>query len=187
MTVTVSKVSIISNASILLGNGPVSSLSNPNKFIASASERYDVLIQSLLSVSGWRFATGIVELSQLVSTPIVDEWLYAYELPANYLAMVRLYPNTEFKIYQNRIFTNIDSPVKAEYRFVPSNNTSNSAFLDYFGYELASDLARGAAEREDIARELKQVALMKKADANFAEASSNYQDNLNNAKVLITR
>ncbi len=152
------KVQIISNALALLGQKPINSLQNQNSITTSAEQAFDYLVPLILSTGFWRFATKIVQLSQLVTTPIVTNWAYIYELPADYLKLVRQYPqNWAFEIYSDRqIYSNVQGPLYIEYIFQPDVGQLPYYFNDYLIYRIAERLALSNAQNVQFSEKLRQ-------------------------------
>lgn len=170
------KIQIISNALILLGKGPVTTIAGAGDFGAAADSWYDLLKESVLAKNNWRFATKIQALTKLVETPVVDLYSYSYLLPSDYLSVWRLYPNTlDFQLYGNqRLYSSVDGLVM-EYRYAPDPSLWPYYFIEYFVVELAEKLALAVAKSEAYAQEmraLKQAALPQALNAD-AQAHPN--------------
>lgn len=153
------RIKIISNAIALLGKGPITTVSSGGQFASFVNNMYDLTISSVLAKGNWRFATALIELSQSVNEPIVDDWQYIYQLPADYLTLVRLYPdNREFQIYQNKLLYSNYSELKLEYRFAPDESRFPVYFEEYFTYYLAVRLAPTAGITGETVKDLAEFA-----------------------------
>jgi hypothetical protein len=168
------KVQIIANAIALLGKGPIATISSGGDFASFAENMYDLTISSVLAKGNWRFATAIVALSQLVAEPPVDDWQYAYQLPATYLALVRLYPDSrQFQIYENKLmYANFNS-ASIEYRFLPDASRFPPHFVEFFTYYLASVIALTGGLTGDIVTRLENKADKALGSALATEGASN--------------
>ncbi|MHA1447891.1 MAG: hypothetical protein ACTSP4_00525 [Candidatus Hodarchaeales archaeon] len=167
------KVQIISSAVNLLNKGPITSIAGAGNFTTSAEDTFDYLLPSEISKHDWRFATAIAQLSRLVQTPIIDNYEYIYALPADYLTLVRLYPQTyDFQIYQNSTLYANATELKIEYRFVPDVTRLPSYFVEYFIDLLASRLALTGAASETLAADLIKMASEKKIEAMAVDAKA---------------
>lgn len=113
-----SKIQIISLAIEKLGKAAITSVETGGRIAQSAENAYDLVVPCFLAGYDWRFATKLVRLSQLVETPLIDEWTHIYQLPADYLSLTRLYPNlNEYELYaENKLYTKTDTALYAEYR-----------------------------------------------------------------------
>ncbi len=142
------KVQIISNAVTLLGNKPILSLNGQGDMVDAAEQAFDFLLPSKLSEGFWRFATTYAQLSQIVIViPQQMNWLYAYQLPGDYLKLVRLHPqNYDFEIFQgNTLYSNIASTQYIEYIREVEITALPQYFTHYFVYELALYLCLSTA------------------------------------------
>lgn len=110
-----SKVSIASNALILLGDAPISSFDDPGAGAQTASNLYETSYQSLLAMHRWRFSTKKATLSKLVQAPL-NEWQYQYQIPTDNIAILTVYPNGEYEIYDDKIYSN-NSSLDIDYVF----------------------------------------------------------------------
>lgn len=167
------KVQIISSAANLLNKGPITSISSADVFASSAEDTFDYLLPSILAKKNWRFATALIQLSQKIEVPIVDEWQYIYTLPADYLALVRTYPySLNFQIYQNQLlYTNL-SELKIEYRFLPDISKLPAHFVEYFIWELAASMSLTGSSSESLYKTLALKANDLRIQATAADSQS---------------
>lgn len=182
------KIQIIRNAIAFLGEGSITTVSSGGQFASFAEDIYDLTISAVLAKENWRFATAIVSLSQLVNEPIVDEWMYIYQLPADYLSLIRLYPdNRDFQIYQNKLLYANVNELKVEYRFKPDESRFPRYFEEYFTYYLAGRLALTAGiSKETVALlEKKEESAYKGAIA--ADGSSHPTNSIKDAPYINIR
>lgn len=144
-----SKTEIISNAITLLGNKPILSLEGQGDMVDAAAQAFDMLLPAKLSEGFWRFATTYTMLNQIEDLVIPQQmnWLYAYQLPDDYLEMVRLHPqNYNFEIFQNNVlYSNVLSPQYIEYVREVEPDDLPPYFVHYFVYELALYLCLSSA------------------------------------------
>lgn len=145
------KVQVISNAITLLGKKPIISLEQQGDLVTAAEQAFDFLFPTALSTGFWRFATTIVELNRVVPDPIGGYYSYAYQLPANYLKLVHLWPHNydydmyeDGKMYSN--FNNSGQPLFMEYNFMPVYQNVPDYFWLYFVYEIAQYLCLSNAQ-----------------------------------------
>ena len=148
----VSKVSIISEAFLLLGKGrPTNDLNDTPQTVA-ASSFYETLYPFLLTTHPWRFAMRLRELNQLTEKPILDRWRFAYQLPADLLNPYRMHPtNNNYSIYEDKVFSNFDNPLILEY----TARVDPARFAHYFTllltYSIAGHMAMMVTQQEVIA------------------------------------
>mgnify|MGYP001577786875 CR=1 FL=1 len=134
------KVNIISNAFVLLGKNPIVAIDSSNPAQSAVSTLYDaLLLNELTRGQPWRFSIGTQELTRTNDTPI-NGWLYEYQLPSNFLRLVRTYNNSNavisYDLYQDRILTN-STVVKVDFIF----KVNESLFPPYFYMLMVYDVA----------------------------------------------
>jgi len=100
-----SKISICSNALILLGDRPISSFDEPGAGAQTASNLYESSYINLLSTHRWRFATKKAQLSKLSTTPL-NQYQYQYQLPTDMVAMITDYPIDDYELYGDKLYSN---------------------------------------------------------------------------------
>ncbi len=170
---SMTQTQVISNALCLIGNKPVlTTAGNISDIVQAAVQAYNFLINSVLSKGPWRFAIKIAQLPQLVEVPPVSEWNYIYQLPGDYLKLIRLYPhNYAYEMFAgNQMYSNINSDMFLEYVFLPEQTAYPDYFNQYFVYELACYLALASAQSPQYYAPLRaerdyQMAVAMAADA----------------------
>lgn len=100
-----SKLSICSNALILLGEQPISSFDDPGAGALVSSNLYESSYQNILSMHRWRFATKKAQLARLTIPPI-NEWSYQYQIPTDNIAIITTYPVDNYEVYDDKIYSN---------------------------------------------------------------------------------
>jgi hypothetical protein len=174
------KIQIISQALSLIGIPGTQSIDPNNKDQVFAEQAFDFLYPTTLAKEDWRFATAIQQLSQLVETPIIDEYRYAYQLPAGFLAIVRPYNLSRFQIYEDKLYSN-ENELKLEYRFEVDISKAPDYFTEYMIYVLAEYLTLALAEKieyETILRQKKKETGDRAAYLD-AQGHSNFQIQFN--------
>ena len=183
------KVQIISRAFTLMGKGSIVSLENADPLVQAASDAFDLILESTLTDSNWRFATDIQQLSLLNEKPIVDRWQYIYALPSNFLKFINIYPRTyDFELYANkRLYTNLNASIHMEFIFKPDITLVPSYFSRYFIYELAAFLAASNAQSKDLTGYLDSKAGYYKAVAMANDAQNRPQTALQSSPLSEVR
>jgi len=108
-----SKISICSNALILLGEAPISSFDDPGAGALTAANLYESSYINMLSMHRWRFATKKAQLGRLSAAPL-NEWQYQYQLPTDIVALITTYPNTNYELYGDKLYAN-DATISVDY------------------------------------------------------------------------
>jgi len=171
------KVQIVSLALGLLGQKPITSLENQSNITTAAEQACDMLLPYIISTGQWRFCTKIQQLSQLVATPVVSEWAYIYELPADFLKLIRLYPhNYAFQIYdQNQMYSNVnddDQGLYLEYQYKPTYGELPYYFSGFLIYKIAEYLALSNAHDVQFSQKLAQDMVVAEAKGLAADAQN---------------
>jgi hypothetical protein len=130
-------ISMCSNALLMIGHGTISSFTEGGSGAEAASNLYDSTYESLLSAHRWRFAAAKSQLSQLTDTPLND-WTYAYQLPSGYLMGISVYPNVEYEIYEDKLYS--DSNDLAAQFAIPV--TGNRSLAEIYTLKFESQLKR---------------------------------------------
>ncbi len=141
-------VDIISQVSIVLSNGPVNDILSKDPFVVNAVAAFNLIAESIVSQHNFRFATRPQQLNVLLEVPILKEWNFILQLPADYLSMDRIEPNVNYEIFEDKqLYANIDKII-AVYRFLPDTARFPAYFVEYLVYALAKHLAISTAQKE---------------------------------------
>lgn len=188
------KVQIISYARLLLGKKITISLINQDDLTTALEAAFDFLFPSVISKGFWRFATRIVQLSQLEATPVGGYWFYAYQLPGDYLEMVHLWPQMYgWEIYENNLlYTNFNSTAGSqglfcEYQFLPLIQNLPPYFIEYFATHIAAIAALSNAQSVQYYQPLMGEARVLWGEAQAKDAQNRPQTQLQNAPMISRR
>lgn len=167
-----SKLDILNLAMNILNKSSVNQVIDSGVFADSLDRAFDVLYPTEISGYSWRFATTIQTLDVLVDAPPIQNWRYQMQLPANYLAAVRIYPRVNFQIYANQIIYCNYQGVQLEYRFLPDITHLPAYFVNYFSILLAARYAKTVANNSGLSAELKTEVDQARAQALFIDSQS---------------
>ena len=181
------KVQIISQISVTLGNGVVQDIQSNNPFVVQAVEVFDLFVESVISNHNWRFATKPQLLNKTPFTPILSEWKFILELPADYLAMNRIDPRTPYEIFENKHFYTNEDTVIAVYRFVPDISRFPTYFVKLIVFVLAEFLSIPVAQREDFATFYSKGGEEALASALFTDSQSHPNTGMESAPFIEVR
>ena len=165
---TYSKIQMISNALVLLGETPLNSLTDDRYGATVGSNLFDLLYESELQSNRWRFSCTKKALSQLTATPL-NEWQFAYQLPADMLLPIGTWPKFPYEIYADRLYTD-QTEVDLEYQFKPELNKVPAYFALLMTYALARDMAKPITESDAGVQIMNQKYLSQRNRAMFADA-----------------
>lgn len=174
MTSPNTKVEILSDVSIVLGNNSFSDVTTMGEFGVALEAAYDLLLDAEISSGRWRFAAKTVQLSLIgaLSVPFA-QWTHEYQLPADYLSMQRIYPNVPYEIFADRLYTSSNGSLSAEYfRSNPPVTIWSPAFKSYFTYVIADFLATSTTENAGVMAKIEKGLIKWSALGQFASSSS---------------
>jgi len=160
-----SKLEIINQALILLGENTVNDLTLPVGEVAC--RLYDTVREDLLTSHRWRFAVKKVALTAAAGSP-VNEWTNHFTLPTDSLMIIRTYPRSNYEIYEDKILTN-QSSVSVDYLFDPGEKKYPTYFIKAFALKLAADMCLAITNDKSL-KELTE------RDAMFAITGAKFKD-----------
>lgn len=143
------KLSICSDALIMLGASPLSSFADGTDEAQVADRLYDDVRDTLLMQYPYSWSVQKVQLARLTDAPI-NEWKYKYALPGDILGNPKaVFPSSaiaerpvrDFEIYAGGLFTNLET-VYIDYQYTPEP----AEFPPYFVRLLRTALAAEFAE-----------------------------------------
>lgn len=143
-----SKISLVSNALILLGDSPISSFTDPGAGALAGANLYESSYLSMLASHRWNFATKKVKLSRLSAAPI-NEYKYQFQLPTDYVTIITTYPVSIYRILEDKLYSN-SQVVEIDYIYRINEDKFPSYFIKPFEYYLARDLC--IAVTEDLSK-----------------------------------
>jgi len=139
MAGSTSKIQLISNALILIGDAPISSLNDSGAGAIVGANLYESSYNNMLSLHKWRFATKKATLARLSDKPL-SGYDYQYQLPADLLIVHNTSASYDFDIYEDKIFTNKDT-LEIEYTFKVAEDYLPAYFIKAFEFFLASEFS----------------------------------------------
>lgn len=173
MSAPTTDIEIMSNAAVLLGKRAFTTIEDADEFAVSLQKFYDMLVPSELTQSHWKFAKKYVQLSKVSNfTPDFAEWSTAYDLPGDLLAVVRIYPNVNYEIFGQRLYTGASGVLKMEYTYQVPVSQWPAPFKTFIVYSLAENLAFSVAEDPKLAQMLESKRQEMKAQAMWVDAQS---------------
>jgi len=110
-----SKIQLISNALILIGDLPVTSLDGNTRAQVVASNLYDGIVQNELTKYRWGFARRKAQLNLTTEVPVGTEWQSIYQLPADLLVLVKINPGINYQILGDKVYCNSQGALFCDY------------------------------------------------------------------------
>lgn len=163
-----SRIKIISDAVIKLGDDPVTTLDDGRTAAEAGDARYDGVIGALLTRHHWRFATKHATLSQLTGTAI-EPWTYYYQVPSDCLMILRTYPTSNYAQFGDQIHSHVDD-LEIEYIYKPSESKFPNYFVELAIAAMAAELAIPVTGARSLKQEMKQEMELALAHAFWADA-----------------
>lgn len=142
------EIKIVSAALALLGVGPIQSFEEGTPAANSAALIWPVVKSQCLYCHPWRFTFKKRKLARLNETP-VNEWTYAFQLPADSITMPRAVftsgnvgapKTTDFEIYEGKLLSDYDE-IWIDYQFEPAAEVWPEDFANLAVHALAAMLA----------------------------------------------
>ena len=162
------KLSICSDALIMLGSSPLSSFSEGTDAAQVCDRLYDDIRDTVLLSYPWTFSLKKVQLARAVDAP-ANEWLYAYPLPSDLLGSGprALFPGsgtgtrpvaTGWEVYGSDVLTSY-STVFIDYQSLPSEAVMPSYFVQLLKYHLAWHFAEPVTDQVTKGQYYQSVAV----------------------------
>lgn len=174
------KLSICSDALIMLGASPLSSFSDGTDEAQIADRLYDDIRDTLLMQYAYSWSVKKVKLARLADAPI-NEWKYKYQLPGDMLGNPKAVfttssvggrPMRDFEIYALGLYTNYEE-VWVDYQYRPEPASFPPYFARLLKYALAAEFAEPITDQAS------------KADYYHARAYGSPSDNMRGGLVRV--
>lgn len=149
-----SKIEMIANALILLGDTGINDLSGNERRKTTANNLYENLVKMELSKARWTFARQEQQLSLLVATPPSGKWSNAYQLPSDLITLIALYPSINYQIYGTQVYCNYSQSLYADYIYAADESEWPFYFAKVIEYALAKDMARAITDSGTLHQEM---------------------------------
>lgn len=182
-----SKVDLISNALILIGDNPINSLTGSGRAQQVGNNLYDNIVQNELTKHRWGFARTKAQLSLTTETPVDQEWRSIYQLPSDLLVLIRLYPSTSYQVLGDKVYTNVSQELHCEY----ITNVDESNWPVYFSkmieYALAKDFATSIRDSSSSRGEMTNEYMNASRMARFTDSQQHPQTPIQNRPFINVR
>lgn len=170
------KLQLISDALVLLGEKPLSTLTDDRYGATVGTRLFERIYENELQSNRWRFAMKKAALSAVSDDPL-NEWQNGFALPADMLLPIGVYPSVPYEIYGDELWTNAAS-IDLDYMFKPSipDTTPGSApavpahFAMLLTYALARDMVKAITESDNGVQIFEAKYVRQRDRAMFADA-----------------
>jgi len=149
------KLSICSDALIMLGASPLSSFSEGTDAAQICDRLYDDLKDSLIASYPWSWSFKKSQLARLSEEP-ASEWKYFYQLPGDRLAGVRAVFSSSspgmrpiqrgWEILGDKLMTS-EEQIWADYQFAPGEAALPTYFVQLLKYAMAAEIAETVTDQ----------------------------------------
>jgi hypothetical protein len=160
-----SKLSICSDALIMLGAAPLSSFADGTDEAQVADRLYGNIRDTLLMMYPYSWSVKKTKLARLSSAPI-NEWKYAYQMPGDILGTPKAVFNSSstgaaplrgFEIYGTSVFTNYEQ-VWIDYQYQVTEASMPPPFVRLLKHALAAEFAEPVTDQIDKANYFHSLA-----------------------------
>lgn len=139
-----SDIDIASNALVLIGDDPISALSES----VAASNLYSDTYEYVLSQHPWSFAMKEQDFSQLSQQPDTETgFRYAYQRPGDLIRLWAILPTQHYQVVGEFIYSN-SSALWGRYVYKVTETSLPPHFVKCLQYKLAADFSVSVAEDE---------------------------------------
>ena len=181
-------VEIANIAMTLLGEDTIISLtSDLGEKERKVNAIYNTTRDSVLRDYPWNFATTQTTLGLLSTAPRYD-YDYAYQLPSDFIRMVGIEGNVEFKIVGDKLYTNSDNGnityIKRETDPAKFDSLFVKAFAAKLAFELSYSLTNSNTLQGTMAAYYKELIIdAKRVDSQDETPDSLFNDELTDARL----
>ena len=182
-----SKIDLVSNALILIGDAPINSLTGSSRAQQVGSNLYDNIVKNELSKFRWGFARKKAQLSLTTDIPIDKEWTKIYQLPTDMIFLIKLYPNVGYQILGDKVYTNYGQALYCDYIYDAPESEWPYYFAKMIEYALARDFSTSIRDssslRQEMAAEYENASRM----ARYTDAQQHPQTEISNHPFIVAR
>lgn len=132
-------IEICSRALVLLGTTPIASFDDPGAGAQVSNLLYESTLKSLIASHRWNFTKKKAILSKLVAAPL-NTYNYQYQLPSDYLTMVKTADDSSYEIQGDKLLSDRDS-LEIDYIYRPNETLFPPLFTETLEFYLAAKFA----------------------------------------------
>lgn len=165
---TQTKIGLISDALILLGEKPLVSLSDNRYGATVGSALFELIYENELQSNRWRFAMKKAALSMLIGVPL-NEWQHSFQLPTDMLLSIGTFPSVRYEIYGDHLYTD-QSTIELDYMFKPTIDQLPGYFSIMLVYALARDMIKPITESDTGVQIMQKKYQQQRDRALYADA-----------------
>lgn len=166
--VTSTKIELISNALVLLGEKPLTSLDENRYGATVGAALFEHIYENELQSHPWRFSMKKASLSRLVAEPL-NQYQYTFQMPVDCLLPRFVYPRTGYEIYGQHLYANQTS-IDLDYQFKPGIDKIPAYFAMLMHYALARDMAEPIKEKQASIETFARKYILQRDRAQYADS-----------------
>jgi len=186
-----SAIDICSRALILIGADPITSFNDDTTEALVASNMYEDVARSQLTLMRWRFATNQAQLSALDAAP-TGRFDTAHQLPSGVLLVNAVTINDhpiDFTVYGDKVYSDAskNDVVVADYIYRADETDWPSYFVIALEYVLAAIFATSIARDGALSDALESKATVYMAKARSTDSQQQTTRKLTTSRFLTER
>lgn len=170
-----SAIDVINKALISVGANIITSLDEGSTEATTAGAVWDQVRQSALRLHPWNFASKDLELAQVTGGGDVEHE-YQYNLPSDFIRLLKVYDDPTYKLKDGSVFTNYPS-CRIRYIFDSTDPVKwDSAFVDVVAYKLATEIAYALTKSTSLMQSMQALYEDSARKARAFDASEDIPD-----------
>jgi hypothetical protein len=154
-------IDICNRALTKAGADVISSFDDETGEGTAAAQEYEGMLRAALVAYPWRFACKQQKLTKLDDAPL-SRFACAYQVPPDSLHMRAVVDSAgravRFELYEDRILTDYDGDIWADYTFRPETAKFPPLFINALVFDLAASFKQALADDQKVAQALRQEA-----------------------------
>lgn len=181
-----SKVQIANLALMHVGENAITSFIEETNAARAINQVYDAVRDAVLTDHLWNFAVKRIIPGQSATAPIYG-FTYKFDLPTDYLRLVGLEDNVEYKLAGQ--FIECDSST-IKIKYIAENDTPgeyDSMFVSALALRLGSTIAERLTQSSALAKELFEAYEKALRAAKSVDAQSDYPDTVEATEWIDSR
>lgn len=170
-----STIDVINKSLILLGAEIITDLSEGSVESTYSASLWDGVRQACLRIHPWNFALKEIELPAVTGGSDFKH-NYQYNLPADFVRLIKVYDDGAYKIKGKSIYTNRDS---CKIRYIYDNTDVaawDASFANVVAYKLAAELAYPITKSASLMEAMTQQFARHLIEAKAIDGSEDIED-----------
>lgn len=174
------KVEICNLALTQLGADRITAIDEDAENARKLNAVYDPVLRALLRKYPWNWASKEATLATLAETPVNTEYTYIYQLPSDYIRMIKtdLDETDDYKILGRKIYCNESSLIIKYVYYCTDPNEYDASFVDVLAARLASELAFAISGDKQLAKMADDIYRDKLREAKTIDGQEETPDEL---------